>query len=193
GSNIKTNWAGLIINSSIMRNNHPKEFSDNYSLFYVSYSNIDGGFGGFANIDQDPIFCGADSLNFTLDEASPCVGSGQGGTNMGAFDIGCSSELFTDNSIFPSEFVLYQNYPNPFNPITKIRYDLPINSLVSVTVYDMMGRVVKNLVNGLQTAGFKSVKWDGTNNNNQTVSAGLYIYSIYSDNYIDTKKMILLK
>ena len=193
GSNIKTNWSGLFINSSIMRNNQPKEFSDNYSLFYVSYSNIDGGFGGFANIDQDPIFCGADSLNFTLDEASPCVGSGQGGTNMGAFDIGCSSELFTDNSIFPSEFVLYQNYPNPFNPITKIRYDLPINSLVSVTVYDMMGRVVKNLVNGLQTAGFKSVKWDGTNNNNQTVSAGLYIYSIYSDNYIDTKKMILLK
>ncbi len=193
GSNIKTNWSGLFINSSIMRNNQPKEFSDNYSLFYVSYSNIDGGFGGFANIDQDPIFCGADSLNFTLDEASPCVGSGQGGTNMGAFDIGCSSELFIDNSIFPSEFVLYQNYPNPFNPITKIRYDLPINSLVSVTVYDMMGREVKNLVNGIQTAGFKSVKWDGTNNNNQTVSAGLYIYSIYSDNYIDTKKMILLK
>ena len=112
---------------------------------------------------------------------------------MGAFDIGCSSELSTDNNIFPSKFVLHQNYPNPFNPITKIRYDLPINSLVSVTVYDMMGRVVKNLVNGLQTAGFKSVKWDGTNNNNQTVSAGLYIYSIYSDNYIDTKKMILLK
>ena len=91
GSNIKTNWAGLFINNSIMRNNQPKEFSDNYSLFYVSYSNIDGGFGGFANIDLDPLFCGADSLNFTLDEASPCVGSGQGGTNMGAFDIGCSS------------------------------------------------------------------------------------------------------
>ena len=193
GSNIKTNWAGLFINNSIMRNNQPKEFSDNYILFYVSYSNIDGGFGGFANIDLDPLFCGADSLNFTLDEASPCVGSGQGGTNMGAFDIGCSSELSTDNNIFPSEFVLYQNYPNPFNPITEIRYDLPINSLVSVTVYDMMGRVVKNLVNGLQTAGFKSVNWDATNNSNQTVSAGLYIYSIYSDNYFDTKKMILLK
>ena len=57
----------------------------------------------------------------------------------------------------------------------------------------MMGREVKILVNGIQTAGFRSVKWDGTNNNHQTVSAGLYIYSIYSDNYIDTKKMILLK
>ena len=45
----------------------------------------------------------------------------------------------------------------------------------------------------MQTAGFRSVMWDGTNNNNQTVSTGLYIYSIYSDNYMDTKKMILLK
>ena len=193
GSNIKTNWAGLIITSSIMRNNQPKEFSDNFSLFYVSFSNIDGGFGGFANIDQDPLFCGADSLNFTLDEASPCFGSGQDGTNMGAFGVGCNSILYADDKLIPSNFMLYQNYPNPFNPHTTIRYDLPENNIVSVTIYDMMGRVVKNLVNGMQTAGFKSLRWDATNNRDQSVSTGLYIYTIHSDNYTDTKKMILLK
>jgi hypothetical protein len=176
-----------------MRNNQPKEFSDNFSLFYVSFSNIDGGFGGFANIDQDPLFCGADSLNFTLDEASPCVGSGQDGTNMGAFGVGCNSILYADDKLIPSNFMLYQNYPNPFNPHTTIRYDLPENNIVSVTIYDMMGRVVKNLVNGMQTAGFKSLRWDATNNRDQSVSTGLYIYTIHSDNYTDTKKMILLK
>jgi len=114
-------------------------------------------------------------------------------SDSGHFVLSNSSLSTINKVIIPEAFALHQNYPNPFNPITEIRYDLPINSLVSVTVYDMMGREVKNLVNGIQTAGFRSVKWDATNNNNQTVSAGLYIYSIYSDNYIDTKKMILLK
>ena len=57
----------------------------------------------------------------------------------------------------------------------------------------MMGRVVKNLVNGMQTAGFKSLRWDATNKNDQEVSAGLYVYRLHSDYYTDTKKMILLK
>ena len=114
-------------------------------------------------------------------------------SDSGHFVLSSSSLSTINKVIIPEAFALHQNYPNPFNPITSIRYDLPVDGLVNITVYDMIGREVKNLVNGIQTAGFRSVKWDATNNNNQTVSAGLYIYSIYSDNYIDTKKMILLK
>ena len=114
-------------------------------------------------------------------------------SDSGHFVLSSSSLSTSNEDIVPETFALHQNYPNPFNPITSIRYDLPVGGLVNITVYDMMGRIVKTLVNSIQTAGFRSVKWDATNNNHQTVSAGLYIYSIYSDNYIDTKKMILLK
>ena len=65
--------------------------------------------------------------------------------------------------------------------------------LVKITVYDMMGRVVKTLVNGSQTAGFRSIQWSATNDRNDPVSAGLYLYSIQAGDFKQTKKMVLLK
>ena len=97
------------------------------------------------------------------------------------------------DSNFPENFSLKQNYPNPFNPITSLRYDLPEDGLVNITIYDMMGRIVKTLVNGSQTAGFKSVQWNATNDRNEPVSAGLYLYTIQAGEFRQTKKMVLLK
>ena len=97
-----------------------------------------------------------------------------------------------DSSI-PKNFSLKQNYPNPFNPITSINYNLPIDGLVKVTIYNMMGSIVKTLVNGFHNAGFKSVQWNATNNRNQPVSAGLYLYTIQAGEFRQTKKMVLLK
>ena len=65
--------------------------------------------------------------------------------------------------------------------------------MVNITVYDMMGRIVKTLVNSSQTAGYKSIVWDTVDDRGHTVSAGLYIYSITAGNYRANKKMILLK
>ena len=93
----------------------------------------------------------------------------------------------------PSIFYLFQNYPNPFNPITSLRYDLPENGLVNITIYDMMGSIVKTLINSSQTAGYKSIKWNATNNRNESVSAGLYLYTIQAGEFRQTKKMVLLK
>jgi len=73
---------------------------------------------------------------------------------------------------------LHNDYPNPFNPITTLRYDLPENSLVTITIYDMLGRQVKTLINQTQDAGYRSIIWDATNNQGQPVSAGLYLYTI---------------
>ena len=95
--------------------------------------------------------------------------------------------------LLPDEFALHQNYPNPFNPVTTLRYDLPENSFVNVTIYDMLGRQVKTLVNQSQVAGYKSVIWNATNNYGKPVSAGIYLYQIQAGEYISTKKMILLK
>ena len=93
----------------------------------------------------------------------------------------------------PGAFVLYQNYPNPFNPITTLHYDLPENSYVNVTVYDMLGRAVKTLVNSTQDAGFKSVVWNAANDYGNPVSAGVYLYQIRAGDFVQTRKMVLLK
>ena len=95
--------------------------------------------------------------------------------------------------LFPDKLRIYNAYPNPFNPVTSLSYDLPYNSVVKITVHDMMGRVVKTLVNDSQTAGFKSVQWNATNDKNEPVSAGLYLYTIQAGKFRQTKKMVLLK
>jgi flagellar hook assembly protein FlgD len=77
--------------------------------------------------------------------------------------------------------------------VTALRYDLPEDAMVNITIYDMMGRIVKTMVNAQQNAGYKSVIWDATNNAGQPVSAGLYLYTIQAGKFRQTKKMVLLK
>ncbi len=93
----------------------------------------------------------------------------------------------------PIQFYLSQNYPNPFNPNTNIGYYLPNNSFVTINIFDLMGRNIKSLVNVNQPAGYRSVKWDATNYYDEKVSGGLYVYSIQTNDFIATKKMLLLK
>ena len=93
----------------------------------------------------------------------------------------------------PTEYALLHNYPNPFNPVTTLSYDLPEDALVNITIYDMMGRQVSTLVNSQQSAGYKSVQWNATNNAGQPVSAGLYLYTIQAGEFRQTRKMVLLK
>ena len=95
--------------------------------------------------------------------------------------------------LIPDEFALHQNYPNPFNPVTTLRYDLPETDLVNITIYDMLGREVKTLINQTQDAGYRSEIWDATNDYGKPVSAGIYLYQIQAGEYISTKKMVLLK
>jgi hypothetical protein len=96
-------------------------------------------------------------------------------------------------ALIPEVIALHQNYPNPFNPVTTLRYDLPEQTLVNITIYDMLGRQVKTLANQAQDAGHKSAIWDATNDYGKPVSAGIYLYQIQAGEYISTKKMVLLK
>ena len=86
-----------------------------------------------------------------------------------------------------------QNYPNPFNPSTSIKYELYKEEFVKVTVHDILGNIVNNLLNARQTSGYKSLQWDATNNHGRQVPAGAYFYSIEAGDFKQTKKMILLK
>ena len=93
----------------------------------------------------------------------------------------------------PTVYALHNNYPNPFNPVTNLTYDLPENETVSFIIYDLKGHKVRSLVNGKQSAGYHSIRWDATNDHGAAVSAGMYIYVIQAGNFTKTKKMVLLK
>jgi len=93
----------------------------------------------------------------------------------------------------PTLFALHQNYPNPFNPMTQIRYDLPFTDHVNITIYDVMGRKIKSLLDMEQKAGYRSIEWNATNDLGQPVSAGMYIYTIQTGEFRQTRKMVLLK
>jgi hypothetical protein len=106
-----------------------------------------------------------------------------------------TEETFTleRKAIIPIVYTLHQNYPNPFNPITSLRYDLPEQAQVTLTVYDLMGREITQLVNITQKAGYRSVQWNATNSFGKPVSAGVYLYQIRAGEFVQTRKMVLLK
>jgi Zn-dependent metalloprotease len=108
-----------------------------------------------------------------------------------SFVIG--EQLNTSSYNIPGKFYLEYAYPNPFNPLTIIRYNLPEDAMVNITIYDMIGRQVKTLVNASQTAGYKTIHWNATNDKNRPVSAGLYLYAIQAGEFKQSKKMVLLK
>jgi hypothetical protein len=88
----------------------------------------------------------------------------------------------------PDDFILYQNFPNPFNPNTTIGYKIPERSFVTIKVYDVLGNEVATLVNEEKQAGAYEVKFDGAR-----LTSGIYFYQIKAGNFVETKKMILLK
>mgnify|MGYP001196654309 CR=1 FL=1 len=203
-----TNCSLSLSNTIIWENHGPAvEFSStsNPNSVSVNYCDVEGGQNGITtnengsiswlmgNVEINPLFCNPDSGDFNLAQNSPCVGTGHDGANMGAFDVGCEAILSMENDLIPLQFIQYQNYPNPFNPVTTLRYDLPEDSFVEITVYDILGNIIKNLINQNENYGYKSVQWNGTNNLGQPVSAGVYLYSIEAGDFRQTKKMILLK
>jgi hypothetical protein len=88
----------------------------------------------------------------------------------------------------PTEFALYQNYPNPFNPVTMIRYDVKEMGLVSVKVFDLLGREVMTLVHSTVPTGTYSIEWDGGD-----LPSGLYLCRMEAAGFVQTRKMMLLK
>jgi hypothetical protein len=96
--------------------------------------------------------------------------------------------------VTPDQYVLEQNYPNPFNPSTMIRFSLPVQNTISLTVYDMLGREVKTLIANEQAArGAYEVEWDGTNDAGTSVASGSYVYTLKFGNFTTSQKMMLVR
>ena len=112
---------------------------------------------------------------------------------IGFLDQTDSTSVSLKNTIQLPKLFSISNYPNPFNPITNIYFYLNKDAYLNIVIHDIMGKQIKQIVNGNKIAGQNLVQWDGTNYKGETVSAGVYFYSIEVEGYFETKKMILLK
>jgi len=137
------------------------------SIDLSSYSNSSNVVLGWQYVGNDGDLAGIDNIKITY----------------GTVDI--KADNLTQ---IPSDFSLSQNYPNPFNPTTVISYQIPEKSFVNLKVYDILGNEVMTLVNGQKQAGSYQINFDASN-----LSSGVYIYQIIADNFVKSKKMLLLK
>ena len=101
--------------------------------------------------------------------------------------------LSTESEGIPTEFALHENYPNPFNPTTTLRFDLPEVSSITLTIYNMLGQKVRTFNMNDTPAGFHSIKWNAINDYGDPVGAGVYLYQLRANQYLETRKMVLLK
>ncbi|HXV13011.1 MAG TPA: FlgD immunoglobulin-like domain containing protein, partial [Candidatus Krumholzibacteria bacterium] len=135
---------------------------------------------GWSDPDYDgwPVYYKVTALDYAGNESAP---SGTGTTT----DVGDAA---------PRTFALYPNVPNPFNPTTLIRYDVPASGgEVTLRIYDVSGRPVKTLVEGVQSAGSKSATWDGRDDAGRAVASGVYFYRLAAPGFTKTHKMVLMK
>ncbi len=96
-------------------------------------------------------------------------------------------------SDIPANFELFSNYPNPFNPSTTIRFSLPKDAMITLTVFDLSGKKVKTLVNGFNKSGYHQVQWNGKDDRGRTVASGMYFYVLKMGESIKARKMFLLR
>jgi len=172
------------------------------------------------NIDEDPLFVGSGDYPFTLLSSSPCIDAGNpdttyndpedpnnpgyalwpamgtlrndmgayGGPNAASWIIVGIEDDETEELQTPTVFELSQNYPNPFNPSTTIQYSIKERSSVELVLYDILGRQVVVLVNEEQDAGYYKIKF-----NAGRLASGIYLYRLRAGDFVETKKMVLMK
>jgi hypothetical protein len=116
------------------------------------------------------------------------VACGWGADSIVWFNTPFPTFINDDSEIFISKPLLYQNYPNPFNPVTVISLQLPVGNQVKLSVYTITGQRIATLVNRRYPAGYHTVSWDASN-----VANGIYFYRLQAADYVETKKMLLLR
>jgi photosystem II stability/assembly factor-like uncharacterized protein len=141
--------------------------------------------GGTSWAEQAPTTKVLSSVCFTDEKNGTVVGAG--GIILRTTNGGVTGVIDKSNGI-PLSFRLKQNYPNPFNPSTTIKFELPKSSIVKLRVFDILGRQVSVLVNERKDAGVHELKFDGSN-----LSSGVYFYRLQVGDFVQTKKLVILK
>ena len=159
--------------------------------------------GSAAGFDPSGLAPISELLNHSFTDENLAVGSvyyyristvdANGNESDYSAEVSAAVVSVVEGMLVPGQYSLRQNYPNPFNPSTTIRFDLPEASRVQLIIYDAMGREVRTLLWGEQSAGYQSVNWDGADDRGQPVSSGIYLYRLQAESYSETMKMVLLR
>jgi hypothetical protein len=173
---------GVMINSHALEDGSTRVLAVNMNGGLLSFST-----DGFITV---PVMINTDRGERVKVDLSGVQLIGQDGQNIPVAAKGDGSVAL---ELIPMQYALYQNFPNPFNPVTEIQFDIPDVSVLDLVVYNLMGQQVRRLVNGEIQAGYHRVVWDGLNDRGEPVSTGVYIYSLTSPSFHNTKKMVLLK
>jgi predicted outer membrane repeat protein len=147
------------------------------------------------NIEADPVFCDPYNGDLRLSSTSPCLYTNSPcGFNIGWFGEGCTVTGVEDPLPgLPGELTLLPNTPNPFNPMTVIKYNLPEAGLVRVTVHDMSGRKIRDLVNSQQVAGPHEVAWRARDTEGRSLASGLYFVLLSWKGETRVQKIMLIR
>jgi hypothetical protein len=167
------------------------------------YGNDDGDYvggilgqdGANGNFSADPLFCNEYIHYLRLDESSPCTQANAGACGLiGAIWESCHPTTDVEEpDATPKVTRLFSCYPNPFNPSTRIIFDLSAKGHVSLKIYDAAGRLVCTLVEEDRRAGRFEEVWNGTDNRGGQVASGVYFYRLTAKDFVESKKMILLR
>ena len=195
-----TSWqhsiAGLEANGSIHNivfdptNSQNIYISDLYSGVYMTK---DGG-SLWEKINEGLQSRAARSLTISADGQHLYVGTNEDGVlrlDLEGNPLRIDSDIVPDPKL--QDAFLAQNFPNPFNPSTTISFELLKDSDITISVYDVRGRLIRTLLNQSMTRGSKTINWDGKDNTGNSVKGGIYFYIVQTDGFYQTKKMILLK
>jgi hypothetical protein len=210
-------FASVISLNSIFWNSHVTghAIAINNATVHMAYCDVIGGYPGSGNLNIDPLFVPGGTYH--LSDSSTCIGAGIDSMQIGGVwlhappfcfygsqrpnpsgsrpDIGaCESPLGAPTAVdeqpnaVTASFTLEQNYPNPFNPTTEIGYQMPEVSHVSLKLFDLLGREVATLVDRVEAPGYKSIQFDASG-----LATGVYIYRIQAGDYVNVKKMVVIK
>ena len=191
------------------RDDFKGDFARAYFYMSTRYYTEDGGWPGSPMVDGSQLLPWAENLLLDWSEADP-VSQKEIDRNEAIYDIQGNRNPFIDRPDFilkvfrpelaptpvpvPFEIMtLHQNVPNPFNPSTRINFELAERGEVAVQVYDMSGRLVRNLYSGHLEAGPHDVTWNGRDNRGRASAAGVYMYQVRSGDAVETKRMTLVK
>jgi hypothetical protein len=160
----------------------PADFKRSFKLDFIQF---DGDWSSPPGSDnKNWSFVKGDADGFQLLYATPLTTAQMNALGMDTLLVGVEDET----NDMPSDYKLEQNYPNPFNPSTTIKFSIPENSTVELTVYNQLGEFIQTLVNEEKSAGNYEITF-----NAQNLSSGVYFYQIKANNFVSTKKLVLLK